>query len=275
MRNIKIVLQYDGTRYHGWQIQTNHDTIQKRLLDALTIILANYPVKCTGASRTDAGVHALGQVANFRLPQGNRLSCEALSHGLNSLTPDDIIITDVQETSPNFHARFDARGKTYCYQILNAPHGAIYHRPFSWHIRHPLDVDAMRAAARHLIGCHDFTSFRASSCEAETAIRTVFAIHIFARHAMVRVFIKANAFLHHMVRNIVGTLVDVGMGKMPPQAVQEILLRKNRIFAGVTAPAQGLFLLNVHYAGADLPQADLTVAPPDSEITTSEKLFNL
>lgn len=210
-------------------------------------MLNNYPVKCPGASRTDAGVHAVGQVANFRIPQSIRMSCASFYHGLNSLTPDDIIITDVQETFPDFHARFDARAKTYCYQIFNADNGSIYHLRFSWHIRRKLNVQAMREASKYLLGCHDFTSFQASSCRAETSIRTIFAIHIFQRKSLIRFFIKANAYLHRMVRNIVGTLVDVGTEKMIPFDVSEILKSKDRTAAGVTAPARGLCLVKVHY----------------------------
>ena len=142
-------------------------------------MLNGYAVKCPGASRTDAGVHALGQVANFQIPDNISISCTSFYHGLNSLTPDDIIITDVRETFPEFHARFDAWAKTYCYQILNAPHGSVYHRRFSWYVRQPLDIDAMRKGAQCLRGEHDFASFQASSCSAETSIRTVHAVHIF------------------------------------------------------------------------------------------------
>ena len=247
MRNIKLIIQYDGTNYHGWQIQSRYDTIQGRVLEALRKMVNDYPVKCPGASRTDAGVHSVGQVANFRIPQSIRINCNSFYHGLNSLTPDDIIVTDVQETFSDFHARFDARAKTYCYQIFNAGSGSMYHLRFSWHIRRKLNVQAMREASQYLLGCHDFTSFQASSCGAETSIRTIFTIHIFQRKSLIRIFIKANAYLHRMVRNIVGTLVDVGTGKRTPPGVFEILKSKDRTLAGVTAPARGLFLLKVHY----------------------------
>lgn len=250
IRNIRLNVQYDGTNYHGWQIQSSHDTIQGQLVHALRTMLNNGSVTCWGASRTDAGVHALGQVANFHIPANSSLTCHAFYRGLNSLIPDDIIITKVQEVSPGFHARFDARAKTYCYQILNADHSAIYHRRFSWHIRHPLHVPAMRQAARYLLGCHDFASFQASSCGAETSIRTIFAIHIFQSRQLIRLFIKANAYLHRMVRNIVGTLVGVGTGKILPEEVRNILHGKDRTLAGVTAPAQGLFLIKVYYREA-------------------------
>jgi tRNA pseudouridine38-40 synthase len=166
---------------------------------------------------------------------------------LNSLTPNDIVIAEVQEEDPKFHARFDACGKTYCYQIFNDVTPSIYHRRFSWHIRSPLTIETMRDASKYLIGCHDFKSFQASSCGAETSIRTVFSIHIQHRKKLIRVFIKANAFLHRMVRNIVGTLVEVGMGRRAPEDVLRVLQKKDRKLAGVTAPASGLFLLKVHY----------------------------
>lgn len=247
MRNIKLTVQYDGTNYHGWQVQTRHATIQGKLIEAIRPMAANHPIKCIGASRTDAGVHAIGQVANFRIPQSVTISCAAFYHGLNSLTPEDIIITDVQEVAPEFHARFDARGKTYCYQIWNAEHGAMYHLRFAWQLRRKLNLPAMRAAARYLVGQHDFKAFQASSCDAATSIRTISAIHLRQQKSMVRIFIKANAYLHRMVRNIVGTLVDVGNERMPPEAVRRILEGADRTLAGVTAPAHGLLLLKVYY----------------------------
>jgi tRNA pseudouridine38-40 synthase len=250
MRNIKLLVQYDGTNYHGWQVQTSYDTIQGRINEALQTMVTSFPVKCTGASRTDAGVHAMGQVVNFRIPSNISISCAGFYHGLNSLTPEDIIISEVQETTPEFHARFDARAKTYGYQIWNADAGSAYHLRFAWHLKYKLNVPAMRLAARHLLGCHDFKSFQASSCEAETTIRTISAIHILVRRQMVRVIIKANAYLQRMVRNIVGTLVEVGTGRISPDAVLRILQGKDRTLAGVTAPAHGLFLLKVHYREA-------------------------
>ena len=247
MRNIKLIIQYDGSHYHGWQIQSRHDTVQGRVLKAIHTMVCDHSVKLVGASRTDTGVHAIGQVGNFRIPDSVSISCTSFYHGLNSLTPNNIIITNVQEVIPAFHARFDACGKTYCYQIFNMKHASIYHQKFSWHVRHPLDILAMRQASRYFIGCHDFKSFQASSCGAETTIRTVFAIHIQPHKNFVRVFIRANAYLHRMVRNIVGTLIEVGMGRREPDDILNILKGKDRTLAGVTAPAHGLFLLKVHY----------------------------
>ncbi len=247
MRNIRLDLQYDGTHYHGWQIQSRCETVQGKILEAVQSMVNHAPVKLVGASRTDTGVHALGQVVNFWIPEQISISPKAFFHGLNSLTPDDIVITNVQEVSPKFHARFDAKGKTYCYQVWNATCASIYHRRFSWHIRDPLDLDGMRRAARHLLGSHDFRSFQASSCSAATSIRSIFALHIQRRKQCVRVFIRANAYLHHMVRNIVGTLVEMGMGRKDPEMMFSILTSKDRTLAGVTAPAHGLFLVKVHY----------------------------
>ncbi len=247
MRNIKLLIQYDGTLYHGWQIQTHGDTVQGKVLEAICAMVKNCPIRFVGASRTDAGVHAIGQTGNFWMPDTNSINSTSFYHGLNSLTPDDIIIADVQEADPQFHARFDACGKTYCYQIFNAKTPSIYHRRFSWHVRAPLNLHAMRHASKYLLGCHDFASFRASSCGAETSIRTVFSIHIQRCKGLIRVFIKANAFLHRMVRNITGTLVEIGMGKRAPEDIIHILQAKDRRLAGVTAPAAGLFLLKIHY----------------------------
>ncbi len=247
MRNIKLLIQYDGTRYHGWQIQSRCETVQGHILHAIQQMVGDPEVKFVGASRTDAGVHALGQVGNFWIPDTLTLRCESFYRGLNSMTPEDIVISQVEEVAPAFHARFDACGKTYCYQIMNAPRPAIYHQRFAWHIRHALDVSAMRQAAAHLLGCHDFAAFQASSCSAETSIRTVFALHIRRHKQLIRVFIRANAYLHYMVRNIVGTLVEVGLGRKQPAEMLTIREQKDRTLAGVTAPAQGLFLLKVSY----------------------------
>lgn len=247
MRNIRLTLQYDGTDYHGWQVQPQADTIQGRLLSALATIVKDEGITCTGASRTDAGVHALGQTVHVHLPDDKTIPCTALYRGLNSLTPDDIFIIAVQDAAPDFHARFNARSKTYCYQVMNAPTSSVMQHRFSWHVRKPLRVDAMRAAAQYLVGCHDFASFQASSCSSDTSIRTVFAVHIFQYRQMVRCFIKANAYLHRMVRNIVGTLVEVGLERRAPEEVGTILAGKDRRLAGVTAPARGLFLVTVHY----------------------------
>jgi len=247
MRNIKLTLQYDGSRYAGWQIQTHNETVQGTLLAAIRKIVNTDDLKLVGASRTDAGVHALGQVGNFRLPEEKTTPLPAFFRGLNSLTPHDIIITSVEEAPADFHARFDARGKTYCYQIENAQIPSVYHQRFSWHIRQPLNVFAMRQAARVLVGCHDFASFQAASCSAETSIRTVFGLHIQQHRAMVRIYIRANAYLHHMVRNIAGTLIEIGLEKRRVDEMRPILQAKDRTTAGITAPAHGLFLVKVHY----------------------------
>ncbi len=247
MRNIKLTLQYDGSQYHGWQIQSHNETVQGTLLAAIQKIANDDDIKLVGASRTDTGVHAIGQVGNFRLPDSIAVPLPVFSRGLNSLTPPDIIITAVEEVSPEFHARFDARGKTYCYQIENANTPSIYHQRFSWHIRQTLNIVAMRHAARALVGCHDFASFQAASCGAATSIRTIFGLHIQQKRSFVRVYIRANAYLHHMVRNIAGTLVEVGMGKRQAEDMAHILQAKDRTQAGITAPAHGLFLVKVHY----------------------------
>lgn len=247
MRNIKLTLQYDGSRYSGWQIQTYDETVQGTLLAAIRKIVNVDDMKLVGASRTDAGVHALGQVGNFRVPEQNTTPLTAFFRGLNSLTPHDIIITSVEEAPADFHARFDARGKTYCYQIENAQTPSIYHQRFAWHIRQPLDITAMRQAARALLGCHDFASFQASSCSAETSIRTIFGLHIQQRRNLLRIYIRANAYLHHMVRNIAGTLIEVGLKKRHADEMTHILQAKDRTAAGITAPAHGLFLVKVHY----------------------------
>jgi tRNA pseudouridine38-40 synthase len=207
--------------------------------------IVNHEVTLMASGRTDAGVHALNQVANFRT--GSGIPCEALQRGLNALLPHDIVVKEVSEVDENFHSRFSAKGKAYTYQFLNRPYPSALLKRFSWFIRHPLDMDMMSEAAFHIIGEHDFSSFRASSCTAPHPVKTVRSAS-FRREGELIVFgIEANGFLHHMVRNIVGTLVEVGAGKRTPLSFKELLYMRDRRFAGITSPPHGLFLKEVRY----------------------------
>ena len=246
MRNFKLVIEYDGTGYHGWQRQSNTCTIQGTIEDALKR-MTGQSVTLIGSGRTDAGVHARGQVANFRLE--TRLTSDVFANGLNSLLPADIVIKDCATVDESFHARFDAQGKVYDYCILNRPTPAALFRRYAWHIKKPLDLDAMRKAMLCLEGEHEFSAFEGAGSPRSHAVRTVIDLKLTGKDAdgYVVFSIEADGFLRHMVRNIVGTLVDVGLGKISPKTFEDILISKDRKQAGITAPAHGLFLREVKY----------------------------
>ncbi|RLB05929.1 MAG: tRNA pseudouridine(38-40) synthase TruA [Deltaproteobacteria bacterium] len=245
MRNVKLTIEYDGTAYHGWQIQPGLRTIQGVMKEKIAQITQE-EVNLIGAGRTDAGVHALGQVANFRT--SSKINPFSLQRGLNSLLPPDIVIRDVQEAEEGFHARFSARSKVYEYHILNQPYPSAIWRNFAWFVPFELDLSSMRRCAEILIGTHDFSSFRAAGDESRHSIREVLRLEIERRgDSLIVVAIEANAFLREMVRSIVGTLVDVGRGKTSPTEFEEIFRARDRRLAGMTAPAHGLFLKEVKY----------------------------
>lgn len=246
--NFKLTIEYDGTAYHGWQRQKNARTIQEAIESAISVMV-KAPIRLIGSGRTDAGVHALGQVANFHTPKA--IPPEAFVAGLNSLLPDDIVIHGCEKVPDEFHAQYDAKLKTYRYRILNRPIPSAICRQFAWFVPRPLDTAAMDQAARHLIGSHDFTSFEAAGSPRSHSQRTVHEARIFTQPADIICFeITANGFLRFMVRNIIGTLADVGMGKIRADGFEKILAARNRALASATAPAHGLFLVGVRYAEA-------------------------
>lgn len=244
MRRIKLVLAYSGTRYHGWQVQPGAVTVQGTLEQALASI-TNRPVRVHAAGRTDAGVHALGQVVHFDTAAAVPLP--SLQRGLNSLLPPDIVVQQATAVSPDFHARYWARAKTYAYVVYNHPLRSAFYAPYVWHISQPLNVEAMQTAAGALLGQHDFSAFRAASCSARSPVRHLFRLAVKRRRERMFVVCCANGFLHHMVRNIVGTLVEIGRGKRPVDAMPTILHSRQRQQAGPTAPPQGLFLVRAAY----------------------------
>ncbi|MEW6615516.1 MAG: tRNA pseudouridine(38-40) synthase TruA [Thermodesulfobacteriota bacterium] len=245
MRNIKLVIEYDGTNYHGWQIQPNAVTIQETIEERLQKITQE-EIRLIAAGRTDAGVHAVEQVANF--PTNSRLEINNIQRGLNSLLPPDISIKEISEVEQDFHARYSAKSKIYRYVILNQRFPSPLYRNFSWFIPFKLNVKKMKKAVKCLIGKHDFSSFKASGCNSHNPIREVYAISLDKSPKGFIIFeIEANAFLKQMVRNIVGTMVDVGNGKIGGSEFEEILRAKDRKKAGIMAPPQGLFLLKVNY----------------------------
>jgi tRNA pseudouridine38-40 synthase len=246
MRTLRLDLEYDGTNYHGWQVQPNAPTVQEKLEDALHQILGEQ-VRVTGAGRTDAGVHALGQVGHLRTASDREV--EALFRGVNSLLPEDIVVKSVREASPDFHARRSALRKRYEYWILNDPTRSAFHHRFVWHVRVGLDLAKMRRAAESLVGEHDFASFQASGGEpGRHTVRHLYLLEVEEfQNGVVRIAVEGNAFLRGMVRILAGTLVDVGRGRVPEQALPGILTARDRKAAGRTAPGKGLFLNWVRY----------------------------
>ncbi|MDR0966112.1 MAG: tRNA pseudouridine(38-40) synthase TruA [Myxococcales bacterium] len=245
MSKIKLTLEYDGTAYVGWQWQPNGPSIQAEVETALAKIL-KAPVRVSASGRTDAGVHALGQTATFTPPRA--LPMSAYVAGLSSLLPRDIAVLDAREVPDTFDARRSARGKHYRYLILNRPTRAPLRRLQRWEIFRPLDVEAMRRAATCLIGEHDFSAFRASNCEAKNPIKRLTRADICrVGDDEIALDFIADGFLKQMVRNLVGTLVEVGLGRRPPESVEQTLRSLDRQRAGPTAPPQGLFLVEVFY----------------------------
>ena len=246
MRNIKITLEYNGTHYKGWQIQKSRksSTIQETIENVLRQILRK-KIKLIGSGRTDAGVHASGQVANFKTD--HTISLEKLQEGLNALLPEDICVVNVQEAAADFHSRFSARSKIYRYTILNRMHRSALLRENSYFCRYPLDLQLMQKEARALVGTHNFKAFAASSRKEKNPLRRIKRIEITRRGEVISVEIEADSFLYNMARNIVGTLIDVGRGKLPRASAQRILNSRDRRQAGPTAPACGLCLVKVKY----------------------------
>ena len=272
MRNIKLTIEYDGTAYHGWQSQVNAAAIQDVVGAAVNRLIGE---ACTlyGSSRTDAGVHAYGQVANFRTASG--VPADKFAFALNTLLPRDIAIVKSEEVNPDFHARFSARGKKYRYLYYNSVFPSALLRNRAWHVYYPLDGDAMREASRHLLGTHDFLAFSASGSSVKTTVRTLSSIAIRedlqgdgcvkrlcpeaedlppagipGQGTCSRVLaleVEGDGFLYNMVRIIAGTLAEVGYGRIKPDAVPDILESRDRKRTGLTAPPQGLYLMEVRY----------------------------
>lgn len=247
VRKIRLVVEYDGTGLSGWQRQDNGPTVQQHLEEALGKLLA-HEAAVSGASRTDAGVHARGQVAMFETER--TIPLHGIRRGLNSLLPASIAVRDVEDAADDFHPRFSSTGKHYRYTILRAPDRSPRWRDRAWHVRDDLDLGAMRAAAAALLGEHDFAAFRAAGCTAKSTIRRIETIDLTeAPESLLFVDVRGNAFLRNMVRIVAGTLVDVGLGRLTPAQVAEILAGKDRTKGGRTAPAHGLELMAVFYGG--------------------------
>jgi tRNA pseudouridine38-40 synthase len=244
-KNFKLCIEYDGTDYHGWQRQKNDRTIQAEIEKAI-FAMTRQNLALIAAGRTDAGVHALGQTANFKCI--TRLTAAQLQKGLNSLLPDDIVIQALSPADDSFHARYDVKSKIYRYRIINRPLPSAIERRYAWFIRRPLNVQAMQAATTHLPGVHDFKAFEGSGSPRSHTVREIFAARLESDPQGLLTFsIQADGFLRFMVRNIVGTLVEVGLEKISPADFRRILEFRDRKQAGATAPPQGLFLVEVFY----------------------------
>ena len=244
-RNLRLLLEYDGTRYHGWQRQKNALTIQAVLENALAR-LTGAPATLHASGRTDAGVHALGQVANFHTD--SHLPLKAFLHGLNSMLPHDIAVLAAEEAPEEFHARKSALAKTYEYRILNRPCRSPLHHHYGWWLAQPLNLPAMAEAAAMLPGQHDFTAFRASGSDNLNPVRRVLEARWHPHPGgWVHFSITANGFLRGMVRSLVGTMVQIGLNKRPPSDLANLLKTGHRHLAGPTAPAPGLYLVEVKY----------------------------
>ena len=253
-RIIKLTLEYDGTDFAGWQLQPNDRTVQGVLEVALERLLKR-PVRISGSGRTDAGVHATGQVCSFEVEES--LPVRAFREGLNPLLPMDVVVKEAQEAPEGFHARHSARGKRYQYRVLtNRLHAPIRDR-YVWWQRHPWNFELLQQATLPLLGEHDFSSFRASSCQALQPWRIMREIEVVRVADEIWLTFTGTAFLKHMVRNLVGTLAEVAKGNRDLSWVKEVLEAKDRTLAGPTAPPQGLTLLEVFYESA----ADKSAAP--------------
>jgi len=251
--NYKLVLQYDGTKLNGWQKQGNTDnTIQGKLEAILERMYGQY-VEIHGSGRTDAGVHALGQVANFHAPVNAAAekmkvySTEEIKTTLNEYLSKDIRVLSVELVDERFHARLTAKAKTYEYRIDNGEVANVFQRKYVMREENPLDLEAMRQAAGYLIGTHDFKTFCANKKMKKSTVRTIYSIDIEEKDGIVSIKYNGNGFLYNMVRILTGTLIEVGRGKRKPEEMQGILDAMERGAAGFTAPAQGLYLVEVEY----------------------------
>ncbi len=244
VRNLKIVVSYDGTNYCGWETQKNGLAVQEVIEGAIRRITGE-TVQIEGSGRTDAGVHALGQVATFALR--HQIHPRKLTLALNAVMPDDIAVLEAAEVPPGFHARFSARSKTYRYTILNDRARRPLLRAQVFHFPQPLDVERMREAIRALVGTHDFRAFTKEAFRKPNCVRTIFEASVERHGALIEIEITGSGFLYNMVRIVAGTLIDVGLGRRPPDSIEALLRGERRADAGFTVPPSGLCLVRVGY----------------------------
>jgi tRNA pseudouridine38-40 synthase len=248
-RNIKIIIKYLGKNYHGWQKQFGEKTIQGEIEKAAEKVFKQ-KIDLIGSGRTDAGVHALGQTANFKIK--NNIPEEKVLYALNSNLPKDIRVVDSREVDMEFHSRYNAIGKTYQYNIYNSRIIDPFRKDTSYFIPYKLDIDKILRSKDYFIGEHDFQAFMAAGSSVQSTVRKIFKINMTSKDNLISFNITGNGFLYNMVRIIIGTLIDVGRGKIEENTIENIILSRNRKFAGHTAKAEGLFLKKVYYNQKDL-----------------------
>lgn len=244
-RNIRLTVAYDGTNYHGFQRQRPPVVAVQNVLEAKLETVFGDSIELAASGRTDAGVHAYGQVVNFFTD--GRIPVERIPLAVNSLLPDDIVVLEAAEADFDFSARHSAKSKTYIYRIQRGSFPNPFTRNYAWYVGRPLDIHAMREALAMVLGTHDFTSFRASGGAPMSPVRTMYRAEIGEKGDLLEITIHGNGFLYHMVRNMVGTLVNVGLGRISVAGFREILEARDRKKASPTAPAQGLYLFSVEY----------------------------
>ncbi len=240
MNNYRLIIQYDGGRYKGWQRLGNTDNTIQGKIESVLSVLVGEAVEITGSSRTDAGVHALAQIANFKTDKS--FTPAKVKEYLNRYLPQDICVTKVDLVSENFHARYHAGDKTYLYKIWNREYTNPFMRKYSMHVNQRLDIEQMNRAAGHFIGEHDFTAFTNAKSKSKSMVRTVYSINIVENDGFIDIRISGNGFLHNMVRRIVGVLIEVGLANLDPDSIPGILASKERKQAGYIAEAYGLYL---------------------------------
>lgn len=245
MRNFKIIIQYDGSRYQGWQKQGSTQNTLQGKFEALLSRLAGEPVEIAASGRTDAGVHAYGQTANFHM--NTDLSAQELMEQINQYLPEDMAVIECSEADARFHARLNAKKKTYRYRVLNSSVPHVFDRKFVYQVPEALDVEAMRKAASCLVGTHDFKSFTSAKKSKKSTVRTIESIDIVCVGEEIRFLFTGDGFLFHMVRILTGTLLEVGLGKRSAEDMPRLLMACDRQEAGFLAPAQGLALMEVSY----------------------------
>lgn len=242
--NHKIILMYNGTNYGGWQVQKNAVTIQEEVQKAFSTILRQ-PIELIGASRTDAGVHALNYVANAHFETDYDET--RIISGVNALLPEDIRVKSVKECPDDFHARYDAKSKTYIYRIDTSIYGDVFKKPYVWRFKYPLNIEKMMQCPKYFVGKHDFSAFMSKGGQAKTFEREIYECTLEQDGDTLIMKIRGNGFLYNMVRIIAGTLVSVGRGFIEPQELPDIILSKERKRAGITAPPEGLMLYEIEY----------------------------
>ncbi|GMQ57994.1 tRNA pseudouridine(38-40) synthase TruA [Vallitalea sediminicola] len=244
MGNIMLVVAYDGTKYCGWQVQKNVITIEQKITEACQKLFSR-EIKLIGASRTDTGVHALGQIVVLKVETS--IPINKIPYAINAYLPEDIVIRDAKWVANSFHPRYNAKNKTYEYRIYNSKFPLPQHNRYAYFYHKSLDIDKMKEAAGCFIGKHDFKSFCSTGSSVKTTVREIYRCDVSVKDEMIVISINGNGFLYNMVRIIAGTLIDVGRGKTKPDYIIDIIKSKDRNKAGATAPAKGLTLMKINY----------------------------